>query len=486
MHKKWCIILAPVYRLAHNAPVASLSWICDGQYLVIGCQSRGNLQIYDLRVSAGSNAPPMNTHAHEHSVQGIHPDPFRPTYFSTYSRNIVKLWDVRRMDSSVSEIKCPSSTVSSVAWSPSTIGSLCVATVNDKHNQHFLRYYDTESRPTLTNLIELKEPIQGLIFQPPPPPANTKTANNTPSTFWWDKLSSEEKDEKISSSALLYPHRLVTVQCDGTIKDMPQHQIAPLAISPRDGRVSRSLGNVIWMGTTTDGKEQIKKYTSPTSLYSFLRVNLILFQHIFFIIYYIILLTYVLVFVLIGPSGMEHTEYTMDEDISTTMMRRARCLHQARYSTNTDLNLKLLLEERHLDCKNEEDIVSPLNQNNSASTSTASGDGADDNLESAELSCSHGANLETEGEISLSIAARRTLFRLWEWIERIETLCSSEGGSSSIIDDLPSWPVKGLNDAGIVKLLRVELHESDDFHLYDKVFPSESLFCNTYDSPMRR
>ena len=72
-------------------------------------------------------------------------------------------------------------------------------------------------------------------------------------TFWWDKHSSEEKEEKTSSSALLYPHRF-----DGTIKDMPQHQMAPLAISPRDGRVSHSLGNVIWMGTTTDGKKQIK------------------------------------------------------------------------------------------------------------------------------------------------------------------------------------------------------------------------------------
>ena len=175
-----------------------------------------------------------------------------------------------------------------------------------------------------------------------------------------------------------------------------------------------------------------------------------------------------------GPSGMEHTEYTMDEDISTTMMRRARCLHQARYSTNTALNLKLLLEERHLDCKNEEDVVSPQIQKKSNSTTTTSGNGADVNIVPTALTCSQGENEETEEEISLNIAARRTLFRLWEWIERIESLCSAEGGPSSIIDDLPSWPVKGLNDAGIVKLLRVELHESDDFHLYDKVSPSES------------
>ena len=61
---------------------------------------------------------------------------------------------------------------------------------------------------------------------------------------------------------------------------------------------------------------------------------------------------------------MEHTEYTMDEDISTTMMRRA------------------------------------------------SGNGADVNIVPAALSCSQGENEETQKEISLNIAAIRTLFRL--------------------------------------------------------------------------
>ena len=40
------IILASVYRLARNAPVTSLSWICDRQYLVIGCQSYVRIHKY--------------------------------------------------------------------------------------------------------------------------------------------------------------------------------------------------------------------------------------------------------------------------------------------------------------------------------------------------------------------------------------------------------------------------------------------------------
>jgi WD40 repeat protein len=66
----------PVSKLSHNAPVASLAWVLDGQTLAVGSQSR-NIQLYDMRVST-NNVPPISAHAHSFGVHGIEVDPNKP------------------------------------------------------------------------------------------------------------------------------------------------------------------------------------------------------------------------------------------------------------------------------------------------------------------------------------------------------------------------------------------------------------------------
>lgn len=67
---------APISKLSHNTPVASLAWVMDGQTLAVGTQSR-NVQLYDMRVS-GTNAPPLSALAHNFGVHGIEVDPHKP------------------------------------------------------------------------------------------------------------------------------------------------------------------------------------------------------------------------------------------------------------------------------------------------------------------------------------------------------------------------------------------------------------------------
>ena len=82
---------------------------------------------------------------------------------------------------------------------------------------------------------------------------------------------------------------------------------------------------------------------------------------------------------------MEGSDIKDDEDISATMMRRARCLRVARYSMNTSSNIKML----------SEDIPSS----------------------------------ESSSDAFL-------LIRLWSWIDRVESFCF-DGEEIEDMRDLP-------------------------------------------------
>ena len=123
---------------------------------------------------------------------------------------------------------------------------------------------------------------------------------------------------------------------------------------------------------------------------------------------------------------MEGPDIKNDEDISATMMRRARCLRVARYSMNTSSNIKML----------SEDIPS-----------------------------------------SESSADAFLLIRLWSWIDRVESFCFD----AEEIEDGFRWSAKSLMEAGVWRLLNIDSDSNEDVSLF-----SEALSCNIYDSPARR
>lgn len=244
---------------------------------------------------------------------------------ATYCRAIgepVKLWDVRRMDSVVNEIKISPSTIArtsqslssaqytnqikveTVRWSTAEPGVLCVAIGES------VQEFDTSSssRPVLIRINHHSKPgstIQDIALyssKPKPKPLATEEASHsevTPSTRLLKAL---------------YSRRMVVMLDDRTLVDMAKHNgVAPLAISRRDGRLIHALGPTVWVGPTTK-----------------------------------------------GPAAMERNSVSSgeedEEDISATMLRRGRCVQQSRYSMNTSQNIKVRYEwapEEKLPCTSD-------------------------------------------------------------------------------------------------------------------------------------
>jgi hypothetical protein len=134
------------------------------------------------------------------------------------------------MDSCVSEIKLDSKrysgadlastdlpSVADVAWDTSAIGVLSIAT------NESLRFYDTRinpSRPTLIRKTTSRTSVQSMAFHPQP----------------------------------MKVQRMLVVSTDGFVSDLPLRQVAPVAISSRDGRVSSSASGMVWAGSPVEGE----------------------------------------------------------------------------------------------------------------------------------------------------------------------------------------------------------------------------------------
>ena len=380
-----------LFKLSYQTGVSSLAWVLEGgQTLAVGGQMR-NLHLYDVRmgITTSQQQAPMSVYAHNFGVHGIESDPYRPWQLATFCKAVnepVKLWDARMMDSVLSEIKISgrtttnnntnnemhTATVFGVQWSTAEAGKIAIGVSGGA-----IYEYDTStsvSRPSHVHTTYTQDSIVDFCMYPfAAPGPSTQTTHRTTS----------------SVLAELFPNRLVTVTGERTIVDIARHALAPIALSPRDGRVVHGFGHTLWIG-------------SPS----------------------------------IGPAAMESLRIQCDEDISSTMMRRARCQRVAKYSMVASSNIKVLAEDGLV-----------------ADTVTAG----------------------TEGMLKPS---RESLLRLWSWIERVEALCAD---AEDLCADGLSWQAKGLKDAGAWQLIHGDNGKDDDQEVY-----SEQLACTTYDSPGRR
>ena len=254
----------PISKLSHNAPVASLAWMMDGQTLAVGLQSR-TVQLYDMR-APGSNVPPISAYAHNFGVHGIEVDPHRPHVMATFSRSpgeAVKIWDCRRMDSVFSEIKIGGSStpqsqasrvVEAVKWATLDPGVLSVA-IGDS-----VQDYDTNSsssRPVLTrvNYSKNSRSIRDMALF-----GGASTKKSTSGDDYVSLNDSKSDSASTISNKLieaLYPCRVLTVLDDRSVCDMAKHTISPVEISRRDGRLVHALGSIICVSSTISGKSLV-------------------------------------------------------------------------------------------------------------------------------------------------------------------------------------------------------------------------------------
>jgi hypothetical protein len=444
----------PLSKFAYNSPVASLAWMMDGQTLAVGGQQR-TIQLYDLRMLTDDNnkLPPLSAHAHESGVHGIEVHPFRPNLMATFCRAVgepVKLFDIRRMDSVVSEIRLTRNDINTsgtagsstsntsmgtmsmqrkeqmkaeaIQWSMHESGMLSVATGES------VQEYDTNSgsRPNLVRVNRVSragktiraialyrgkerraaQPNDGSIV-----PIDGDSSNSNA------MIVQERKEDEVNINddsqkdcnrsdrllSLLYPQRMLAVLEDQTIVDMAKDTNAPLAISRRDGRLVHALGPHLFMGKSSEGPSAMEK-------------------------------------IVMKKNGIEMQQD--DEDISATMMRRARCLQKNPYSMDPELNIKLMSRE----IESDEDI-----------------DGYRSSL--------------------LPKYSNYALLRLWSWIERVESLSFQEVEDTN--EDLRM--AKGLLNTGIIQILGMDTQNYDGNDTVDEqTLFSETFACNIYDGPTRR
>jgi hypothetical protein len=377
---------APLYKLSHNTGVASMNWILDdsgGQVLAVGGQHR-NVQLYDLRISgtttASSSQPsPISVFAHAAGVHGIESDPSRPCHFCTYSHGVgevVKLWDARRMESPLSEIKVggmknSTTAISTVQWCTVEPGQLSIL-VGD----NTIHKYDTftaSSRPTHTTTIRTRKPTSYFIHYPNEHLEYSGTRD--------ESIAEEMKRQKNQVFSELFRKEIVVVESDQSVNVVAAHRIAPIQLSPRTGQLVHTLGPTLWLGSASE-----------------------------------------------GPAAMESSKIRSDEDISATMLRRARCLHVAKYSMDISSNIEMLA------------------------------------LESSKF---QGTTVGSSTE---------QLLRLWRWIQLAEAFCHADG----TFDEVPNWPAKSLSEAGVAKLLELDKGKPEQCSY------SSTLFCSAYDSVGRR
>lgn len=196
------------------------------------------------------------------------------------------------MDSSTSEIKAiglasgklseyvnDQAKVQTVRWSAAEPGVLSVAIGNSVQD------YDTYSgsRPVLIRASHAKQDILDFAL------------SSNSSSILLDGGAKFDMALPDRLSTALYSRRMIAVLSDRSLRDLEKNGgSSPVAISRRDGRLVHTLGSTVWVGSTTS-----------------------------------------------GPAAMEKSEAGTDEDISATMMRRARCFRVSRYSMNTSQNIKV-------------------------------------------------------------------------------------------------------------------------------------------------
>jgi WD40 repeat protein len=429
---------APAYRYAHNCGVESLAWLNEGQILAVGCQRR-TVQLYDLRVS-GTNAPPLSMSAHTEMVSGIVPDCNATMTFATFGRNPgepVRVWDARMNQSPVSEIALPQSShrgvgagVGAVAWSIARPGVLSVA-FEDSIRNYDTRCPGSRALPVGVSYLHHDEggvhegvdgddninSVQCLAYQP-------QFFRNSSG-----QVSAEES--AVKNPFEFYPHRTMVVTSRGQIQVISESQVAPLAISNRDGRIASALGGTVWIGPTTR-----------------------------------------------GPSAMEGVDQIRVEDISSRMMRRARSFHATKITTDALDNVRILEEERErvLAEEHAQLIVGGLERDA-------------ESLQS--LSSSSSKNFVKN--IS-SIDQLLRCWRWIALVENqsIDHRNHNESNEAAHpTDDIASLLAKGLVDAGVTKLLRMSNHDvydegNNNTSMLDTKATSNTLFCDFFDGPSRR
>eukprot|EP00547_Thalassionema_nitzschioides_P011594 CAMPEP_0194257922 /NCGR_PEP_ID=MMETSP0158-20130606/40156_1 /TAXON_ID=33649 /ORGANISM="Thalassionema nitzschioides, Strain L26-B" /LENGTH=571 /DNA_ID=CAMNT_0038997121 /DNA_START=22 /DNA_END=1734 /DNA_ORIENTATION=- len=235
----------PLHKICHNAGVSALAW-CSPTTLAVGCQGTRHFQLYDLRASATSITPITIRNAHrEGAVQVIrvnHDYDGNSYLLATMgiADPVVKLWDMRKIDSAVLSDMSSSDSLSSPPES------------YNKTNPSTLAEFRMEYPPTAIDWIQpgvLSVAIQNRVIH-----FETKTSNKQPLQLEQSYCCVGKNDDIIDMAMVPNEERFLVALKDKKVYDLSKHTIAPLAISQRDGHVVHGYGEKIWKSTSPNSK----------------------------------------------------------------------------------------------------------------------------------------------------------------------------------------------------------------------------------------
>lgn len=239
----------PIHELSNSEATVALSWVpSQPMCLAIGTGFKW-LRVYDLRTKSTS-ATPLSVVAHNKAVLGVVFDQHRPHMLATYTdgpQEAVKVWDIRRLDSSsgpVLSLHQTSKTLAQVSWCPSKPGILVTTSSEEK----WISLWDVTKQESDGSTV-IKKPFRRRYTSDPLASFSWQYVPTTPlPQRSRDPSGAANANALKNINAAAFPNRLLVVSLNGEIEDISVHDSMPISVSSH-GSIAFSCGKLLFGGS---------------------------------------------------------------------------------------------------------------------------------------------------------------------------------------------------------------------------------------------
>uniref|UniRef100_K3WA83 Uncharacterized protein n=1 Tax=Globisporangium ultimum (strain ATCC 200006 / CBS 805.95 / DAOM BR144) TaxID=431595 RepID=K3WA83_GLOUD len=255
----------PVHELSNSEATVALSWVPSQPMCLATGTGFKWLRVYDLRTK-GVSSSPLSVVAHNKAVLGVVFDQHRPHILATYTdgpQEAVKVWDIRRLDSSAGpllSLQQTSKTLAQVSWCPSKPGILVTTSAEEKWISLWdvTKHETADGTPSSSGIVVKKpfrrrytsDPLVSFSWQ------HVSTTKPLPQQHQQQQRSREAQAtananaiKTIASAA--FPNRLLIASVNGEIEDISVHDSMPVTVSSH-GAVAFSCGRLLFGGSLSE------------------------------------------------------------------------------------------------------------------------------------------------------------------------------------------------------------------------------------------
>lgn len=239
----------PVHELSNSEATVALSWVPSQPMCLATGTGFKWLRVYDLRTKS-SSATPLSVVAHNKAVLGVVFDHHRPHMLATYTdgpQEAVKVWDIRRLDSSsgpVLSLHQTSKTLAQVSWCPSKPGILVTTSSEEK----WISLWDVTKQESDGSTM-IKKPFRRRYTSDPLASFSWQYVPTVPlPQRSRDPTAAANANALKSITTAAFPNRLLVVSLNGEIEDISVHDSMPISVSSH-GSIAFSCGKLLFGGS---------------------------------------------------------------------------------------------------------------------------------------------------------------------------------------------------------------------------------------------